>query len=461
MMTNEPLRSPASFRDPSGFIWEKEGKIFRQVNVAYKDHYDLIMSSGLFTRLTENKLLVKHVEVLPNTADPACYKVLQPEPIPFISYPYEWCFSQLQDAALATLEIQKEALHHGMTLKDASAYNIQFLEGKPILIDTLSFEEYEAGAPWIAYQQFCQHFLAPLALLALTDIHLGTLSQVHLDGIPLNLAAKLLPTRARFSFGLGIHLFLHARSQEKHAANAQKQTLVLPKHQLLGIIESLITTVRRLRPPKQKTVWGTYYQNTNYTAPGLKDKESIIQRWVSELHPESVWDMGANDGHFGRLASKQGIPTIASDFDPLAIEHAYAQMKKEQDGSILPLVINVTNPSPSIGWMNKERESFLHRASFDLTLCLALLHHITITNNVPFSLMSSLLARQTKMLIIEFVPREDSNTQRLLAHHSNDFPDYERPIFEQTFSDHFEILKQVRVKESTRILYLMKRKETK
>ena len=203
----------SSFRDPSGFLFFQDGVLYRQINQSYQEDFDLLKKSGLFKRLIKEKLLTTHREADPKLARTKdAYRIIQPERISFISYPYEWSFSQLKDAALATLKIQKIALEYEMILKDASAYNIQFLEGKPILIDTLSFEKFQEK-PWVAYKQFCQHFLAPLALMSYTDIRLNQLLRIHIDGVPLDLAAKLLPQKTKFNPQLLLNIHLHAKSQ--------------------------------------------------------------------------------------------------------------------------------------------------------------------------------------------------------------------------------------------------------
>ncbi|MEN6436739.1 MAG: SAM-dependent methyltransferase, partial [Anaerolineaceae bacterium] len=201
MMTKNNIHS-ASFRDPSGFLFWSDGILYRQVNVSYQTHYDALMQSGLYAQLIKRGHLVRHEEVDQKPAYPEiAYKVIAPEKVSFISYPYEWSFSELRDAALLTLEVCNLALEKGLVLKDASAYNIQFVDGRPVLIDTLSFEKYQEGAPWVAYRQFCQHFLAPLALMAYTDIRLSQLMRVYIDGIPLDLASKLLPGSTQWKLG--------------------------------------------------------------------------------------------------------------------------------------------------------------------------------------------------------------------------------------------------------------------
>ncbi len=449
----------ASFRDPSGTVFKKNNQYFRQINLIYKKDYDFLQSSGLFAELVGKKYLVDHKEIDNKNSGPKSYKIIKPEQISFISYPYEWCFSQLKDAALLTLEIQSTAMKFGMSLKDASAYNIQFVNSKPILIDTLSFEKYRESKPWIAYRQFCQHFLAPLALMTCVDLRFGTLSQIYLDGLPLDLTAKLLPVKARFSLGLGSHIFLHAKSQLSHAADGERIAKVkIGKNQLLGIIDSLKSTVGGLKLPKQLTTWGDYYNKTNYSSAGLKTKEEIIDSWITKIQPETLWDAGANDSHFGRLGSKKKIQTVASDIDPIAVEHAYLRAKSDADEFLLPLILDLTNPSPAIGWENRERDSFWVRAKFDLTLCLAFIHHLAITNNLPLNKIAELFANQTKYLIIEFVPKNDSNTKRLLANRQDIFPDYNQKMFELIFSQYFKIKKTSAIAGSKRTLYLMERK---
>ena len=201
MATPTSLKESSSFRDPAGFIFFHNGEIFRQINQVCREDFDLLITSGLYERLTKKRKLVSHKEIETSLQNQQSgYKIIKPEKIKFISYPYEWSFSQLKDAALLTLNIEKEALNFGMSLKDASAYNIQFQDGHPILIDTLSFTKYISGEPWIAYKQFCQHFLAPLALISQNDVRLSELLKSYIDGIPLDLTSKLLPFSTKIKF---------------------------------------------------------------------------------------------------------------------------------------------------------------------------------------------------------------------------------------------------------------------
>lgn len=449
----------SSFRDPSGFLFTRDGELYRQVNPVYREHYDRLMASGLYAELAAAGLLVAHTEVdqPPAGAAPA-YRILRPERVPFIAYPYEWCFSQLKDAALTTLRIQQRALRHGMSLKDASAYNIQFHRGRPVLIDTLSFETLREGEPWVAYRQFCTHFLAPLALMARRDIRLGSLLRVHIDGVPLDLASELLPWGTRLSFGLALHLHAHAATQRKYADKPVKPPPGrINARARQGLIESLEATVRHLTWRPGGTEWAEYYRQTNYSDAAIAHKEELIARFLEAVRPQVVWDLGANTGRFGRLAADRGILTIASDIDPAAVEIAYLEARKRKDGNLLPLLSDLTNPSPAQGWAHDERMSWLARGPADMVLALALVHHLAISNNVPLERLADFFAAAGRTLVVEFVPKSDSQVQRLLATREDVFPDYRREAFEAAFARRFTIQTAERVRESERTLYRMRR----
>jgi hypothetical protein len=448
---------PASFRDPSGFLFRQDGIIYRQVNLVYKDEYDHLMDSGLYRALVDDNLLIPHQEVgIESPAPELAYKIIRPEPIPFISYPYEWCFSQLRDAALTTLKIQKKALDCGISLRDSSAYNIQFKKGRPLFIDTLSFGKYYEGQPWVAYRQFCQHFLAPLALMSYKDIRLSQLLGIHIDGLPLDLAACLLPWHTRLRFSMLSHIHLHARTQ-KHFADKPvdvKQRHV-SRYALLGIVNNLESTVKKLKWQPGGTEWADYYQDINYSQQAFEHKKVIVAGFLDRVRPSNVWDLGANVGIFSRLASDRGIPTISFDVDPAAVEKNYLNCVTKGEVNILPVVIDLTNPSPGIGWENKERMSLKERGPADAVLALALVHHLAISNNVPLSRIAGFLSDICRWLIIEFIPKTDSQVQRLLATREDIFPDYTRQAFEQEFSRCFTIDDSTDIRESQRTLYLM------
>jgi hypothetical protein len=416
------------------------------------------MSSGLYGRLVKDGLLVPHQEVEIDPADPErSYKIIQPQGLAFISYPYEWSFSQLRDAALVTLKIQKTALEHNMSLKDSSAYNIQFHHGRPLLIDTLSFERYREGKPWDAYRQFCQHFLASLSLMAYKDVRLSQLLRVFIDGVPLDLASKLLPGRTRLNFSLLLHIHMHAASQQRYASRTTKASGAVSRISLLGLVDSLETGTRKLKWQPKGTEWGEYYDSTNYTLQSFEHKKALVGKFLEQIQPTSVWDLGANTGVFSRLASERGIPTLAFDIDPGAVEKAYQQCTERKEKFLLPLVLDLTNPSPSIGWNLDERLSLLERGPADAVLALALIHHLAISNNVPLPRLAEFFSELASWLVIEFVPKSDSQVKHLLATRADIFPDYTPEAFERIFAERFEIKHCELIEDSQRRLYLMKK----
>lgn len=447
----------SSFRDPSGFLFYEEGKLLRQVNKSYQKDYEHLMTSSLYDKLIKKRLLVEHTEIESHHGlDSDCYKIIEPTLINFISYPYEWCFSQLKDAAIATLKIQIEALEFGMTLKDSSAYNIQFHNGKPILIDTLSFEIYEEGKPWQAYRQFCQHFLAPMALMSYTDIRINQLMKIYLDGIPLDLACKLLPFKTKMNISLLMHLHLHAKSQKKYnQKGTASKNIKIARANLLGLMQNLLSTILKLQCKDQKTEWGEYYSFTNYSSSSFIHKKEIISQFLENINPKTIWDLGANTGEFTHIASAKGINCIAFDIDPIAVDIHYNSIKSQQIENILPLIMDITNPSPSIGWNNKERLSFQQRTLPDTIFALALIHHLAISNNLPLIKIASFFSELTDNLIIEFVPKSDSQVRTLLSSRSDIFINYNEESFEKEFELFFNIIKKIKINESERTLYLM------
>ena len=457
------IKLPSSFRDPSGVLFFRDGFIYRQVNTIYKEDYDHLINSGLYETLTDAnaELLIPHEEVdIEYAISDRAYKIINPELIPFISYPYEWCFSQLQDAALTTLKIQKKSLDFGMSLKDCSAYNIQFRKGKPVFIDTLSFEKYREGQPWVAYRQFCQHFLAPLTLMSYRDIRLNQLFRTYIDGVPLGLASSLLPVRTRFRFSLLSHIHLHAKSQ-KHFAHKTVNTSSRKMSRLsfLGIIDSLESATRKLKWQAQGTEWADYYENSNYSSEALQHKKQIVAEFLDNINPKNVWDIGANVGIFSRIASDKGIQTISFDIDPAAVEKSYLECVKNGETNILPLLLDLTNPSPGIGWENQERMSWLERGPADTVLALALIHHLAISNNLPLDKIADFFNRICcGSVIVEFVPKSDSQVQRLLSTREDIFPDYTQRVFENEFKKYFTIQRSIKLRDSKRTLYLMQRR---
>lgn len=465
-MADHNLKINGSFRDPAGFLYRRDGYLLRQVNRAYSEEYEACVASGLYERLMTDNLLIPHSEWDDTGITSEKYRVIRPEEIPYVSYPYEWSFTQLQESALLTLEIQRVALEHGLILKDATAYNVQFRDGRPIFIDTLSFERYQEGTPWVAYRQFCQHFLAPLALMAAGDLRLRQLTFRYIDGLPLDLTSKLLPVRSWLKYSLFAHIHLHARSQKKHQDDGRTSeriaTAKLSKSMLLALISSLRSAVEKLSAKDVPTEWGQYYGDTNYSAKAMRHKEALLGRLAADYlsgYPV-VHDLGANTGWFSRIVGSHCRYIIAHDIDEMAVESHAREIKANRCGNVLPLILNLTNPAPPIGWDLQERSSFHERARGSAAVALALVHHLCISNNVPMDRLAEFFARLFKTLIIEFVPKEDSQVHRLLATRRDVFGAYNAQSFEEEFSRYFDVEERCPINDSHRTLYAMTRRES-
>jgi SAM-dependent methyltransferase len=460
---------PSSFRDPWGFLFEQDGVLYRQVNEGCRTSYEALMGSGLYDELVGKRLLVPHVEVeeprggavaRPGGGAGAC-RILKPDLVPFISYPYEWCFGQLRKAALTTLRIQRIALRHGMSLRDSSAFNVQFVGSQPVFIDTLSFERYVEGRPWVGYRQFCQHFLAPLYLMAGWDPRLSVLSSCWIDGIPLDVARRLAPGRYRWKPGFLTHIRLHAKAQERYQEAASRPPTAprLSRTALTNILDNLRATIERLAWNPKRTLWADYYAKTNYSEEARELKDRFVASVVDAIRPSRVVDLGANTGEVGAIAARAGAYVVATDIDHGAVELCFRRTAADHDRSILPLVVDLTSPTPAVGWMNTERASFLDRCAgaTDLVLALALIHHLVIGNNVPLRSVVELLARLGTDGIVEFVDKHDSQVQRLLASREDIFDEYTEAGFESALSGVFRVIRKQQIAGTCRVMYHIRR----
>jgi hypothetical protein len=449
---------PASFKDPSGFVFQAEGTIYRQVNRSYADAWDKLMGSGLYEKLVARKQLISHQEIPKNITQTAeWYKTLQPTVIPFISYPYEWSFDQLRDAALLTLNILRVSLNHGMILKDATPFNIQFIEGRPVFIDTLSFDIYDPTRSWVAYRQFCQCFLFPLYLEHYLKKDVQKILSTYIEGIPVDITARLLPWKSNLSLGVWLHVYLQNAVQrgKKPASN----TLQFQKKKLLNLVSHLESILQRFPEERDhKTTWNNYYEGTILSKEYLQQKEIIFRSYCEGLNLQTALDLGANDGYFSKLLAAQGTQVISTDVDGQCINRLYGEVKKRRLPNILPLILDISNPSPAVGFHNLERAAFHERIQTELVIALALIHHLVIGKNIPLHKLSTYFNDIAPLLIIEFVPKEDEKVQQMLASRPDIFQDYTVAGFEKAFLQYFEIQRKEIVPETTRIMYRMKRK---
>ena len=421
----------SSFRDPAGRITYDDGIYIRDIAPRYYPEYRHLMDSGLYAQLARDGLLIPHQEI--------AERRLLPEQIPFISYPQEWCFSQLKEAALVTLKINRFALDHGMILKDASAYNIQWYDGRPVLIDTLSFIRYQDSQPWMAYRQFLEHFAAPLLLMAYRKTRYWTL-----EGVPIDLVTRLLPRRTMLRVSILLHFYLQTIVKQQHASRLRK---TLPLHRLRVLLDNLYDLTDSLKY-KTSSDWSGY-RRESYSPVAQEDKYITVAKMLNDVGAGVVWDIGANTGLFSSMAARMGYQVIATDRDHDCIEQIH-----QADDRILGLVVDLCQPTPSIGWGNTERPAFLNRIKPDTILALALLHHLCIGNNIPLYKVAELLASKCNNLIIEWVPPDDPMAIELAG--IKEYPPYNHEIFEAEFGKYFTWNK-TDIEDSLRSVYYMRK----
>lgn len=460
--TTQPLAS--SFRDPSGFVFEKDGTLYRQVNKIFQDDFDDFTKSGCYDHLIEKQWLIPHEEIDQNfTGSPEWYKTLKPQRIPFISYPYEWCFDMLKDAALLTLQLAKACTRFGIMLKDATPFNIQWLDGKPVFIDTLSFERYDSSKPWIAYRQFCESFLSPLLLMHYSHQPLQSLLLAFPEGIPLSMTRSLLPWRSKFSFYAYLHIHMHQRlaagtKASKHQNNQLQEKQGFSEKKLHRLIDSLQSLIQSLQWKGVATAWDQYYEEANQRNDYVLEKKKIIMEWLSDLTEiRTAVDLGANEGSFSFLPASRNVQTIATDSDHPSINRLYQKIKKENEKNILPLLIDLSNPSSAIGLNNKERISFTERTKCDVGMALALIHHLAIGKNIPLEKIAELFEKLATHFIIEFIPKNDEKIRFMLQQKRDIYHNYSEENFVRSFATYFSVQKKHEIGDSGRILYMMKR----
>jgi len=454
-------RHLASFRDPSGYVFkDKNGAYKRIIFPTYFKQYQALRDSGFYKKLIANNLLISHEEISESKND----IILQPEQIPFVAYPYEWSFFQYKEAALLTLKLQKYCLDHGFTLKDASAFNVTFYKGKAVFIDTLSFDFYIEDSPWRAYKQFVMHFFGPLVLAKYHGSSVLGLLQKYIDGIPLELLSSLLPYRTKLNPFLYANIHLLAKVEGKNPKSKNKHKATLTKKAQLKLITALYNHIKGLELNEQ-TEWGNYYNTINYSEAAFEKKGLIITSWLNTISPKTLVDLGGNDGTFVRRLDCNFNLALVGDIDNTAVDANYRTLKSNKDTRILPFILDILNPAPAIGFGNTERSAFLERItafSPDVTLALALIHHVTLSGNVPFEMSAKFFASFSKYLIIEFPKREDSWVQYLL--NSKDefkahFSFYTIANFESLYAEYFNIRECLPIEDTHRVLYFLEKKQ--
>lgn len=457
-----PLTEPGSFRDPAGRVIRLGDRIFRTVNDCAADDYDFAERTGFLRELAESGDIVRTERVDGQILGPAAAGaryVLEHEPLRFVSYPYEWSFAALQAAALLHLDIQLKALDHGITLSDASAYNVQFVGSRPVFIDTLSFRRYVEGEFWAGHRQFCEQFLNPLLLTALFGLPHQPWYRGALNGISAQDLAALLPIRHKLRPRLLTHVVLPAslhRVGQQAAADLDTRRIRqarLPKDSFRRMLQSLRSWIADLKPKRSaKTVWQDYAQANSYAPEEAQAKAEFVARFVSDTKPGLLLDVGCNTGDYALVALRAGADYVVGfDADQGALDAAFHRARV---GSLRfhPLFLDATNPSPSQGWAESERKGISARARADGVIALALVHHLAIGANIPLHFVAQWLAGLAPHGVVEFVPKSDSMVQRLLQLRKDIFPDYEEAVFLRYLEGHAQIVERKTISASGRCL---------
>ena len=454
--------NPASYRDPSSRVYEGGGVLLRGLNETAAAHYTAATQETFFQQwMADGKMVPSTVAADDWAAEvlrDGWSMVLAHERLPFISYPYEWTFHMLKDAALLHLHMQEEAMMAGWTLKDATAFNVQWRGVSPMLIDIPSLIPRAAGVPWAAYRQFCMNFLYPLMLRAHLGIDFTPLLRADLEGIA-------PPAMAHYFYGLrclrrGVltHVIFPAAVEKSTAQRRRKrQQKTQAEAVTLGLVRGVINLTEKLSIAEDKTVWLDYEREHSYNDTDFAAKKEFVAMAAQEKRRKMVWDLGCNTGIFSHLCAAHSDTVLAVDGDAGAVDRLYRRLKNDgSGGNILPLVLNMANLSPAQGWAGRERMAFDQRTRPNLVLCLALIHHLRITNGIPLPMFLDWLRGLGADVVIEFVDRQDEMTQQLLQAKTETYDDYNMPAFESAVAERFAVQATRELKNGTRKLYFLR-----
>jgi SAM-dependent methyltransferase len=385
--------------------------------------------------------------------------VLEHDVVPFVSYPYEWTFGMLRDAALLQLELVRRAIDSGLMLKDATPYNVQFRGARPVFVDVGSFEPLREGEPWAGYRQFCMLFLYPLLLQAWKDVPFQPWLRGSIDGITPQECRNVLSLRDLVRRGALTDVVLHSRLERRYAdttsdVKGELKRAGFRKELIVANVGRLERLVSRLRSRASSSTWSSYGETTTYSEEDAERKRQFVARAVSAESPRLVWDVGANDGRHSKIAAETADYVVAMDADTLVVDRLYRELSENGPKTILPLLENVVDPSPGLGWRGLERRPLADRGRPDLTLCLALVHHVSIGGNVPIASFLDWLHALGGSTVVEFPTPEDPMAHRLLSRkREHDHPDYRRDWFEQCLHERFDVAESLELGGGTRILY--------
>lgn len=455
------IPEPGSFRDNKGRIYYVGDRVFRTIMPAGIEDFEAVRATGLIDELVEAGLLIPEIPVdksLLGDCAADARLVLEHPRLPLISYPYEWSFEALKAAALAHLELHQKALQKNVTLSDATAFNMQFRGTKPLFIDSLSLRIYEEGEFWAGHRQFCEQFVNPLLLRSVLGVPHNAWFRGAMEGISAEELSHLLPWRSRFSWNILTHVFVQARLQSASGsadkAAQRAKTRKLAKIGFEQILHTLQRWISKLEPRKSgATVWQNYANDNSYVDNETERKRDFVTEFIRSVEPELVFDIGCNTGDYSILALESGARrAVGLDFDHGALDYAFRRAR-ELDVDFLPLHLDAANPSPSQGWMQKERQGLMQRARGDGVLALAVVHHLAISKNLPLPEILDWIIEIAPQGVIEFVPKSDPMVQRLLSLREDIFPDYNEESFRDSIAARARVVNSSMVSSSGRALY--------
>jgi ribosomal protein L11 methylase PrmA len=449
-------------------VFDTGSRIFRTINRMAMADFEAVLATGFLDRLVEQGRLVPWSVVSNAEAQslfPGAACVLEHPRLDVISHPYEWSFGMLRAAALLHLDIALEALNAGLTLTDATAYNIQFVGHKPVFIDHLSFRPYREGEFWSAHRQFCEQFLNPLLLRAELGIPHNAWFRGALEGIPTDQLARLLPVRARLSLRMNAHVFLPAHYQKGTQSDAVRGSgslrpgKGLPRRGYEGLLRQLRGWIGSMSPGDRKaSVWGDYAEQNTYADSETAEKRRIVAEFAALRRPRLLLDIGCNSGFFSEAAIAGGAGAVVGfDFDQHSLDNAYRR-SVEKTLPFQALFLDAANPSPRQGWRQAERAGFAERARADAIIALAFIHHLAIARNIPLDQLIAWLAERAPNGLIEYVPKTDPTVQAMLRYREDIFADYNPEAFERLLARHANIVASTKVSASGRTIYEFERR---
>jgi hypothetical protein len=456
---------PASFRDPASTVVYLDGRVLRGLTKEGADDYAALQAAPFFERAMADGRLVRtweaSLEGLPQSLRGDTWvRVLEHARIPFLTYPYEWTFSMLRDAALVHLDLLLDALGSGLTMKDGSAYNLAFSGARPVFIDVGSLQPVRQGEPWVGYRQFCQTMLYPLLLQAHKDVRFQPWLRGQVGGIAPQELARLFVGRDRLRAGVLKHVALHgamdrrlsgARTQDtRRALKAAGFSTELQR----AAVAAIRKLVAKLEWRRSASEWSRYQATSTYSDAERQIKAAFVERALQGRDARLVFDLGGNDGTYSRVAARHAELVVCADGDDLVLDGLYRSLRREGEHRVLPAYLDLADPSPGLGWRGRERAGFFDRARPDAVLALALLHHPAITGNLPLAHLVDWLHDLGGRLVVEFVDPADPMADRLLANKPPGMhADYRRDRFEHLLEARFALVERQPLPSGTRTLY--------